>query len=172
MSLILLDDVLGVIVCVERVHENEGNVNIICAVEVLDLSDSEIEEGHAVTDFDNGFWTNATHGGTETTIELEDGKLAQEIDCLGVREIAIVNNLANGWWCNALPVTIPRISLLSNVSSSQQILQCVSLGLVVQVSTEQSEEVVHLGLEELEGISMGFICRGSVFNIPSCPQDQ
>jgi hypothetical protein len=32
-------------------------------------------------------------------------------------------------------------------------LQCVALGLVVEISSEQSEEVVHLGIEELQWVS-------------------
>jgi hypothetical protein len=44
VSLIFLDNVLCIIVGVERVHENEGDIDIISAVEVFDLSDGEIEK--------------------------------------------------------------------------------------------------------------------------------
>jgi len=53
MTLVFLDDVLGVVVCVEGVHENERDVDIVCAVEVLNLSDRQIEERHAITDLDD-----------------------------------------------------------------------------------------------------------------------
>jgi hypothetical protein len=81
------------------------NIDIICAVEVLDLPDREIEEGHAVTDFDDGLGTNAAHGCTKTTIELENGKLVQETDRFRVGKLVVVNNLVWCRWCNTLPIT-------------------------------------------------------------------
>jgi hypothetical protein len=105
VSLVFLDDVLGVIVRVEGVHENEGNIDVVCAVEVFNLSDGEIEEGHAITDFDNGLGTNAAHGCSKTTIELEDSKLAQETDRLGISELVVVNDLIRRRRGNTLPIT-------------------------------------------------------------------
>jgi hypothetical protein len=106
VPLVFLDDVLSIIVGVERVHENEWDVDIICAVEVFDLSDGKIEEGHAITDFDNGLGTNATHGCAKTTVELQDSKLVQETDRLRVGEFVVVNNLLRGRWGNTLPITV------------------------------------------------------------------
>ena len=44
MSLVLLDDVCGVLVSVEGVHEGEGDADVVGAVEELDLTDGEAEE--------------------------------------------------------------------------------------------------------------------------------
>ena len=132
VTLVFLDDVGSVGVGVEGVHEDERHIDIICAVEVLNLSDRQIEEGHAVTDFDDGLGANTTHGGTETSIKLEDGELVEEIDRLGVSEVAVVDNLLFLWWCDARP------------------LDLVALGLVVEVSAEKGKEVVHLCLEALQ----------------------
>lgn len=105
VALVLLDDGSGVVVCVERVHENEGDVDIVCAVEILDLSHGKVEEGHAITDFDDGLGTDATHGGSQTTVELENSELVEELDRLGVGKVLVVDNLALGGRGNAIPVT-------------------------------------------------------------------
>lgn len=131
VALVLLDDGLGVGVGVERVHQDERHVNVVGAVEVLDLADGEIQEGHAVTDLNDGLGTDAAHGGTETTIKLDDGQLVEELDGLGVGELVVVDDLARVGRSDAVP------------------RDGVALGLVVQVSPEESEEVVHLGLEAL-----------------------
>jgi hypothetical protein len=154
VSLVLLDDGSGIVVGVERVHEEEGDVDVVCAVEVLDLADRQVEEGHAVTDLNNGLGSNATHGGTETTIELEDGKLAKELSSLSVGKIVVVDNLAGGGGVDAVPVTIePFISTsflpIAQIESDIVNIHSVALSLVVQVAAEEGEEVVHLSLEEL-----------------------
>jgi hypothetical protein len=131
VSLVLLDNGGGVVICVERVHEDERDVDVVGAVKILDLSHGKVEEGHAITDLDNGLGTDATHGGTKTTVELENGELVEELDGLRVGKILVVDNLTLGGRGNAIPVN------------------GVALGLVVEVSSEKSEEVVHLGLEQL-----------------------
>ncbi len=110
MALVFLDDVLSIIICVEGVHENEWYVHIICAVKVLNLSNRQIEEGHAITNFDNRLGSNASHGGSETTIELEDGQLAQESDGFGVGELVIVNYQVLPRGLNAVPVPDQRLA--------------------------------------------------------------
>lgn len=105
MTLILLDDGSGVVVGVEGVHEDERDVDVISAVEVLNLTDGEIEERHAITDLNDGLGTNASHGGTKTTVQLENSKLVKEVDRLGVGEILVVDNLALSRGGNTVPVT-------------------------------------------------------------------
>jgi hypothetical protein len=136
MSLVLLDDVLCVIVSVEGVHENERNVDVVCAVEVFDLADGQVKERHAFTDFDNGLGADATHGSSETTIELENSKLVEEFDRCRVSELVVVNDLAGLRRGDALPV------------------DSVALGTVVQETAEEGEEVVHLGFEALLGAAI------------------
>ncbi len=75
---VLLDDTGGVVVGVERVHEDEGDVDVVRAVEMLDLSHREVEEGHALADLDDRLGAGASHGGTETTVELEHGELVED----------------------------------------------------------------------------------------------
>lgn len=131
VALVLLDDVGGIGVGVERVHENERNVDVVGAVEVLNLADRKVEEGHTITDLNDRLGTNATHGGTETTVELEDGELAEELNRLILGEVLVGDDLLRLWGSNARPFNL------------------VALGLVVQVSAEESKEVVHLSLEAL-----------------------
>jgi len=45
---IFLDDTEGVFMGIERSHENEGNIGTMGSVEVLDLTNGEIEEGHII----------------------------------------------------------------------------------------------------------------------------
>lgn len=113
VALVLLDDGSGIVVGVERVHQEEGNVDVVCAVEVLDLADRQVEEGHAVTDLNDGLGSNTTHGSTKTSVELEDGELAQELNRLGIGEVLVVDDLALGGRGNAVPVAVA--SLLAKV---------------------------------------------------------
>jgi len=53
VAFVLLDDGGGVIIGVKRVHEKEGNIDVVGAVEILDLADGEVEEGHAVANLDD-----------------------------------------------------------------------------------------------------------------------
>ena len=131
MALVLLDDAGCVGVGVEGVHEDEGDVDVVCAVEELDLADGQVEEGHAVTHFDNRLRTDAAHGGAETTIEFEHGELVQELHRLRVAESVVVDDLLGLGRGDARP------------------LDLVALGLVVEVSAKEGEEVVHFRLESL-----------------------
>lgn len=106
VTLVLLDDGSGIIVGVERVHQDEGNIDVVGAVQELNLSHGEIEEGHAVTDLDDGLGADTTHGGTQTTVKLEDGKLAEELDGLGVGKVLVVNDLSLSGRGDAVPVTM------------------------------------------------------------------
>jgi hypothetical protein len=146
VSLVLLDDVGSVLVGVEGVHEHEGDVDVVGAVEELDLTDGEVEERHAVADLDDRLGTDAAHGGTETTVELQDGELAEELHRLAVAEAVVVDNLLGLGRGDALPVNL------------------VTLGLVVKVAAEQGEEVVHLSLETgllvLVGDAVGEVVQG------------
>lgn len=146
VALVLLDNVRGVLVGVERVHQDEGNVDIVSTVKELDLADRQVEERHAVADLNDGLGANAAHGGTETTVKLDDGKLTEEVHRLGVAEAVVVDNLLGLRRGDLVPVDL------------------VALGLVVQVTAEESKEVVHLGLEAgllaLVGDGVGQVVEG------------
>ena len=95
---ILLNDTGCIIVRIERVHEDERNVDLMFRIEVLirtksqnqllcllgfsasckrfrahlDLSNTEIQESHSLSNFNDGFGSDATHGGAKTSVELQD----------------------------------------------------------------------------------------------------
>ena len=131
VALVLLDDGLGVLVGVEGVHQDEGDVDVEGAVEVLDLADGEIEEGHALADLNDGLGADAAHGGTETTVQLDDGELVEELDGGVPAQVVVVDDLGGLGGSDAVPV------------------DGVPLGLVIEEATEEGEEVVGLGLEAL-----------------------
>jgi hypothetical protein len=93
--LVLLDDSSRVVVGVERVHEDEWDVDTVLGVEVLsrqpntsvqssnpithlNLPDTEIQESHALPDLNDTLGTDTTHGCTETTVELEHSELVED----------------------------------------------------------------------------------------------
>lgn len=57
---VLLDDAKGVLVGVERCHENQRNIDAVGGVEMLDLSDSKIEECHVILDLESTLGTSHT----------------------------------------------------------------------------------------------------------------
>ena len=131
VALVLLDDAGGVGVGVERVHEHERHVDVVRAVEELNLADRQIEEGHAVAHLDHGFWPDAAHGGTQTAIELEDCELVQVFDRIRVAERVVFHYLLWLWRRDSRPFDF------------------VALGLVVEIAAEEGEEVVHFRLKSL-----------------------
>ena len=47
---IFLDDSEGILMGVERSHEDEGNVHLVSGVQMLDLADGQVEECHVILD--------------------------------------------------------------------------------------------------------------------------
>lgn len=111
---VLLDDTSSVVVSVERVHEDKRNVDVVRAVEVLNLSDRKVEECHALTDLDNGLGTSATHGGTETTVELENGKLVENRGVGSLAELGVRSDLLGRWGLDLVPNTVEIEKSLQN----------------------------------------------------------
>jgi hypothetical protein len=58
---ILLDDSEGVLVGVERSHEDEGNVHLVSGIQMLNLADSQIEECHVIFDLQSAFRTGHSY---------------------------------------------------------------------------------------------------------------
>lgn len=137
VTLVLLDDGLGVLVGVEGVHEDEGNIDIIGAVQVLDLTHGQVEEGHALTNLNDRLGANATHRGTKTTVQLDNSQLVEELNRGLVAQVVVVDDLRGLRRGDAVPV------------------DGVALGLVIQETTEESKEVVHLSLETLLLLGIG-----------------
>lgn len=74
---VLTEKLVGVIVGVERVHQDQWNADSIRTVKELDLLKSQIQESEIVADGDDRLWTFATHGGTQSTIQLNDHQLVK-----------------------------------------------------------------------------------------------
>lgn len=55
MVLVFLNDTLGVLIGVERVHENERDIDLVSLIQVFDLSHGEVQESHPLADFDCRF---------------------------------------------------------------------------------------------------------------------
>lgn len=147
---------------VERVHEDERHVGLVLLVEVLDpsavcgqrchgtdldLSNGQVQERHAVTDFDDTLGTDTAHGGTETTVELENGELVEERRVDIVPDLVRADLLGLGG-VDLVPVA-DGISLCSVASPSSSHL--LALCIFRQVAVEQEEEGFHLGVEHLCG---------------------
>ena len=71
------DDLVGVLVRVEAVHQDQGHVGVVPLVEELDLLDGEVEEGEVVPHGNDRLGAAAAHAGAETSVELDDDKLIQ-----------------------------------------------------------------------------------------------
>eukprot|EP00128_Syssomonas_multiformis_P005340 Colp12_sorted_trinity150504_noHs@14581 len=81
---VLLDNALGLLVCVERVHEKKRDIGVISFVQLLDLADGQVQESHIVTNFNSTLRTSAAHGGTKTTIEFENNQFREQFLNIGV----------------------------------------------------------------------------------------
>ena len=57
---VLLDDAKGVVMGVEGGHKDEGNIDAVSRVQVLDLAHGEVEEGHVVLDLERALCTGHT----------------------------------------------------------------------------------------------------------------
>lgn len=80
---------------VEGVHQQEGNLATVRSVQVLqassarassqlarthlDLSNLQVEEGQAISNFNHTLGSNTTHGCAETTVQADDGELVQDL---------------------------------------------------------------------------------------------
>lgn len=131
VALVLLDDLGGVGVGVERVHQQERHVGVVSAVQVLNLSHGQVQERVAVSHLNHRLGTHATHGGTQTSVQLQHGQFGQVGGLLlgSLRQLGVLHNLAGAGRLDLVPV------------------QRVAAGLVGDVSSEQGKERVHLGLE-------------------------
>lgn len=120
---ILFDDAERVLVCVERGHEDERDIDAAGGVEVLDLSNSQVEESHIILDLECTFGTGhtwesggdqddrrepgreLTHGGAETTIDLEDCKLVEVGLIFGCNQRVVGDDFVLCRGFDAIPVT-------------------------------------------------------------------
>lgn len=74
----------------------------------LNLSDREVEEGHSLSNLDDGLGTNATHGRSETSVQLEYSELVEQSGVVGLGKIGIGDNLLGLGRFNLGPVAVRR----------------------------------------------------------------
>ncbi len=118
---LFLDDVGSVIIGVERVHEDERNIDVVCLVEKFDLAHSQIKERHAVSYFDDGLGADTTHRGTQTAVQLEHSQFAEKLNGFRICEIFVVYDLALSRGGDAIPVSAEQnISALEHTISPGQ----------------------------------------------------
>ena len=84
---ILLDDSEGILVGVERSHEDEGDVNLVSSIQMLDLTDCQVEESHVVLDFKSALGAGhaySTHPWNQTNITEETEVITNPWRCQGL----------------------------------------------------------------------------------------
>lgn len=84
MIFIFFDNCCGIIVGVERVYEENGDVGVVVVVEVFDLVDGYVKERYVIMDFDDWFGINVIYGGIEIIVEFENSKFVEEVNRFGV----------------------------------------------------------------------------------------
>ena len=149
---VLLDDAKGVIMCVEGGHEDERDVDPVGSVQVLDLPHGKVEEGHVVLNFKSGLGTSHTHGGTQATVDLEDGKFIEDGRIRSIFESIKGDDLVSSRRLDTVPVPIRFIVSAYNVfrQTGKSInIQLLTLSLFSQVTSEKVEERLHFSVKGL-----------------------
>lgn len=106
---IFLDDAESILMSIEGGHENEGHVDPVGGIEMLNLPDGEIKESHVVFNLKGTLgashaWMGRqwrenknrcvhTHRSAETAIDLEDGELVEVTHVLGLGEVGVGDDL-------------------------------------------------------------------------------
>jgi hypothetical protein len=124
-----LNDASGVLVGVERVHEDERNVDVVSRVEVLttrrvsgmsdrgnegeeerklylDLTNREIQESHTLSNFNDTLGSDTSHRRTETSVEFEHGEFVEERRIRTLRQIRVSLDLIVVGSFNLVPVAV------------------------------------------------------------------
>ena len=75
--IVLVDDLLGLLVRVERVHENKWHIGVEHQVDGLQLLDGQVEKSEIVSHSDRALGSLTAHGGSQTSVELDNDELVQ-----------------------------------------------------------------------------------------------
>lgn len=132
---VLLDDASGVLVRVERVHENERDVDLVLRVEMLhhqnrnrnrnqlrasivrktrenethlNLANTQVEESHSLANFDDTLGSHASHRRSQSSVELEDRELVKERGVLAVGESGVRDDLVGVGRLDLVPVAVKK----------------------------------------------------------------
>lgn len=94
---VLLDNLMRLFVSVERVHQDQGYVGVVSLVQILDLLHRQIQKGQVIAHGNDRLGALATHGGTKTSVELDDDQFVQHgLDLLigfGLLQIGVRSDL-------------------------------------------------------------------------------
>ena len=75
---VLAQNLLCVVLRVERVHEHERDVDFVRFVQVFDLLNGQIEKVKAGTNRNERFGSGASHRRSQATVKLDNDKFRQE----------------------------------------------------------------------------------------------
>jgi hypothetical protein len=153
---VLLDDAEGIVVGVEGGHEDKGNIDTVGGVEMLDLSDSQVEEGHVVLDLESTLGSGHAHGGSETPIDLQDSELVEVLGVCWRWESGIGDDLVFSRRLDAFPITrINVVRITIGIDDAKISSQFYTLSAFGEITSEEVEEGLHLGIEGLRGSMSG-----------------
>lgn len=107
------------------------------------MTHSKIKERVALSNLDDGFWSNTSHTSAETAIELEYDKFVEEGSTLSLANVVIVDDLLRLWRLDTIPITI-----ISRQNGTTEV-HFISLCLVAEIAGEQAKKVVHFNSEFL-----------------------
>jgi len=132
---VFLDDTVGIGGSVETRHQDERDVDVVGLVEVLDLPNTQVQEGQSIPDLDDRLGSLTSHGGSETSVQSQDDELVEDrrVDVL---QLLVRENSVSGGSLDLVPVN------------------GLVLGLFSQVSVEEDEEIFHLSAEDLLGLGV------------------
>ena len=80
---------------------------------MLNLTNSQIKEGHVVLDFKSGLGTSHTHGGTQATVNFEDSKFVEDGRIRSIFESIKRDDLVSSRRLDTIPFPKVEIESLS-----------------------------------------------------------
>lgn len=113
-------------------------------INYLDLTDREIQESHTIADLNGRLGSNAAHGGSETSVKLQDSEFVEVGARLDLGNAIIGDDLVLWGRLDLVPVDLCTLALLG------------------QEAVEQQEKVAHLILEQLLDVEVWFSKRDRV----------
>ena len=102
---ILLDDPEGIFVSVEGCHQDKRDIDVVGGIEMFDLTNSQVKEGHVVLDFECTLRPCHSHRGSQPAIDLENGQLVEVLDVGSRWKIGVRHDLILSGGLDTVPVT-------------------------------------------------------------------
>jgi hypothetical protein len=101
---ILLDDPEGIFVSIEGCHQDKRDIDVVGGIEMFDLTNSQVEEGHVVLDFEGTLRPCHSHRGSQPAIDLENGQLVEVLDVRSRWNIGVRNDLILSGRLDTVPI--------------------------------------------------------------------